>query len=204
MQNDQRNLAWTTGKNSKYHTVPSGECPMVEWRGCWLCYLEVGGLIPDAGNLKNCYLDIIGRHSILLTQRLTTVHHTMTHSTWISSLIITQWMLLIVQWTVNGQGKGEEVCENPWTYVQIAIFQIASVGDQTRAIWPIWPSFEVNGLDWQCCLAGSSKMAPRIFIFLIVLGAKYSSYVKSIASFALTFFGYIISVLAIVQWQHIP
>lgn len=31
------------------------------------------------------------------------------------------------------------------------------------ATWPIWPNFEVNGLDWQCCLANSSKTAPRIF-----------------------------------------
>ena len=45
--------------------------------------------------------------------------------------------------------------------------------------WPIWPNFEVNGLDWQCCLAGSSKMAPRISIFSIVLGAEYSFYVES-------------------------
>ena len=36
--------------------------------------------------------------------------------------------------------------------------------------YTIWPNFEVNGLDWQCCLAGSSRMAPRIFIFSIVLG----------------------------------
>ena len=36
-------------------------------------------------------------------------------------------------------------------------------------------------------------MAPRIFIFSIVLGAKYLSYVKSIATFALTFLRYIIS-----------
>ena len=56
-------------------------------------------------------------------------------------------------------------------------------------IWPIRPSFEVNGLDWQSCLAGSSKMAPRIFIFSIVLGAENLSYVKSIATFALTFLG---------------
>ena len=63
------------------------------------------------------------------------------------------------------------------------------------AIEKIWPSFEVNGLDWQCCLAGSSKTAPRIFIFSIVLGAEYLSYVKFIATFAPTFFGYIISVL---------
>ena len=60
----------------------------------------------------------------------------------------------------------------------------------------MWPNLELNGLDWQCCLAGSSKTAPRIFIFPIVLGAEYLSYVKSIATFALTFFGYIISVLA--------
>ena len=28
------------------------------------------------------------------------------------------------------------------------------------AFQPIWGIFEVNGLDWDCCLAGSSKMAP--------------------------------------------
>ena len=61
---------------------------------------------------------------------------------------------------------------------------------------PIWPLFMVNGLNWQCFLAGSSKTAPRIFIFSIVLGAEYLSYVKSIATYAPTFFGYIISVLA--------
>ena len=42
-------------------------------------------------------------------------------------------------------------------------------------------------MDWQCCLAGSSKMAPRIFIFSIVLGADYLSYVKSIDTHARTF-----------------
>ena len=39
-------------------------------------------------------------------------------------------------------------------------------------------------------------MAPRILIFSIAMGANYSFYVKFIATFALTFFGYIISVLA--------
>ena len=39
-------------------------------------------------------------------------------------------------------------------------------------------------------------MAPRILIFSIVLGAEYSFYVKSIATFALTFFVYIFSILA--------
>ena len=63
----------------------------------------------------------------------------------------------------------------------------------------IRPSFEVNGLDWQCCLAGSSKRAPRILIFSIAMGAEYVSYVKSIATFAPTFYGYINSVLASVM-----
>ena len=36
-------------------------------------------------------------------------------------------------------------------------------------IWPIWPNVEVEGLDWQCCLAGSSKTAPRIFIYIFIL-----------------------------------
>ena len=45
---------------------------------------------------------------------------------------------------------------------------------------PFSPFFEVNGLDWQCYLAGSSKRAPRIFIFSIVLGAENLPYVKSI------------------------
>ena len=55
--------------------------------------------------------------------------------------------------------------------------------------WPNWP-------NRQCCLAGSSKTAPRILIFSIAMDAHYSFYVKSIAICALTFFGYIISVLA--------
>ena len=42
----------------------------------------------------------------------------------------------------------------------------------------------INWLDWQCCFAGSSKAAPRIFIFSIVLGAENLSYVKSIETHA--------------------
>ena len=42
-------------------------------------------------------------------------------------------------------------------------------------------------------------MAPRNFIVSIVLGAEYLSYVEFIATYALTFFGYIISVLASVK-----
>ena len=66
---------------------------------------------------------------------------------------------------------------------------------------PIQPIHLENGpnwLYWQCCLAGSSKAAPRIFIFSIVLGAEYSFYLKSISTYANTFLGYNKSVLAIV------
>ena len=44
---------------------------------------------------------------------------------------------------------------------------------------PFGPTFEVNGLDWQCYLAGSSKRAPRILIFSIAIGADYSFDIKS-------------------------
>ena len=33
---------------------------------------------------------------------------------------------------------------------------------------PFWPFFAVNGLDWQCCFAGSSKTAPRILFFQLL------------------------------------
>ena len=48
-------------------------------------------------------------------------------------------------------------------------------------------NFVVNGLDWQCCLAGSSKTAPRILIFSIAMGADYSFYVKTIETHARAF-----------------
>ena len=72
----------------------------------------------------------------------------------------------------------------------MAIEKIEILGAILEPIWPIWPNFEINGLDWQCCLAGSSKTAPRIFILSIVLGDKYE------------IFEYIISVLASVNWSE--
>ena len=47
---------------------------------------------------------------------------------------------------------------------------------------PFGPLYEVNGLDWQCCLVGSSKTAPRILIFSIAMSAKPSFYIKFIAT----------------------
>ena len=77
--------------------------------------------------------------------------------------------------------------------LKIRLALIAHFDNWSLPNWPIWPSFEVNGLDWQCCLADSSKRAPRILIFTIAMGAEYLSYVKSIATFAPTFYGYRIS-----------
>ena len=38
----------------------------------------------------------------------------------------------------------------------------------------ILPILLVNGLDWHCCLAGSSKTTPRILILPIAMSADYS------------------------------
>ena len=52
---------------------------------------------------------------------------------------------------------------------------------------PFGPIFEVNGLDWQCCLAGSSQRAPRTLSFSIAMGAECLSYLKSIETHARAF-----------------
>ena len=59
----------------------------------------------------------------------------------------------------------------------------------------------MNGLDWQCCLAGSSKTAPRFFIFFIALGAENLSYVKSIENYARAFLPLNISAVGSVERQ---
>ena len=51
-------------------------------------------------------------------------------------------------------------------------------GATSYTVLPIKPTIYCengpNGLNWQCCLAGSSKTAPTILIFSIVIGADYS------------------------------
>ena len=66
-------------------------------------------------------------------------------------------------------------------------------------IQPIYHENGPNGLNQHCCLAGSSKTAPRILIFSIVLGAEYLFYLESIATYAPAFLGYNISALARVK-----
>ena len=60
---------------------------------------------------------------------------------------------------------------------------------------------EVNGLDWQCCLAGSSKTAPRILIFSIAIGAN-SYEVKNSEIWAPAFFKHNNSFIATVKSTH--
>jgi hypothetical protein len=55
-------------------------------------------------------------------------------------------------------------------------------------IQPIYLENGPNGLNWQCCLAGSSKTAASILIFLIAMGADYSFEVKNIQICVPTFF----------------
>ena len=52
---------------------------------------------------------------------------------------------------------------------------------------PFTSEVGTNGLNWQCYLAGSSKTAPRILIFSIVIGANYSFDIKSGFSIAPAF-----------------
>ena len=56
-----------------------------------------------------------------------------------------------------------------------------------------------NGLYWLCCLAGSSKTAPRILIFLMAMGADYSSELISIETYAPQFIGHNIFFLSSVS-----
>ena len=48
-----------------------------------------------------------------------------------------------------------------------------------------------NGLNWQCFLAGSSKMFPRILIFFsMTMGADYSIELIAIETYAPQFIGH--------------
>ena len=51
------------------------------------------------------------------------------------------------------------------------------------SIQPILPNFLVNGPNWQCCLAGGSRTAPKILIFSTAMGAEYLFYMKFIATY---------------------
>ena len=52
-------------------------------------------------------------------------------------------------------------------------------------IQPIYLENGPNGLNWQCCLASSSKTAPQILIFSIaMIFTKYSFEVKNIEIFS--------------------
>ena len=56
-------------------------------------------------------------------------------------------------------------------------------------IQPIYQENGPNGLNWQCCLAGSSKTAPRILIFSMAMVADYLFELISIETYAPKFIG---------------
>ena len=58
---------------------------------------------------------------------------------------------------------------------------------QFLPIQPIHLKNGPNGLNWQCCLAGSYKAAPRILIFSTAMGASYSFELISIETYALQY-----------------
>ena len=67
----------------------------------------------------------------------------------------------------------------------------ATAVDKCETALPIQPIYlenGPNGLNWQCCLAGSSKTNPRILIFSIAMGADYSFEMKNIEILVPTFF----------------
>ena len=78
------------------------------------------------------------------------------------------------------QLKKSKSWEPFWSYQLKITADLANFGQ-------FGPIFELNGLDWQCCLTDSSKTATRIFIFSIILGAKYLSDVKSIETYVRAF-----------------
>ena len=55
----------------------------------------------------------------------------------------------------------------------------------------------------QCCLAGSSQMAPRILIFSIAMGADYSFYAKTIETYARALFKVIIFSIGSVSYMSV-
>ena len=65
---------------------------------------------------------------------------------------------------------------HPWSLKKSKSWSRFGATSQTALpIQPIWPIFLVDRLNWQCCLAGSSKTAHRILIFSMAMGADYSS-----------------------------
>ena len=61
---------------------------------------------------------------------------------------------------------------------------------QFLPIQPILLKNGPDGLNWQCSLAGSSKMASRIWIFSIAMGADYSFELISIETYTPQFVGH--------------
>ena len=73
-------------------------------------------------------------------------------------------------------------------FQSIAGFPIEKNRNLELPIQPIYLKHGPNGLNWQGCLAGSFKTAPRILIFSFAKGVDYSYEVKNSEIWAPAFF----------------
>ena len=74
------------------------------------------------------------------------------------------------------------------TKILVAVSEIPA--KQHCQFSPFGTFFAVNRLNWQFCLADSSKTAPRILIFSMAMGANYSFKLISIETYAPQFIGH--------------
>jgi len=90
---------------------------------------------------------------------------------------------------VSKKKKWKSRCREVGMFLQKSI--LTHPGGRFGAALPTQPIHRKNGpnrLNWQCCLAGSSKTAPTILIFSIAMGADYSLELISIVHCVPQFF----------------
>ena len=90
-----------------------------------------------------------------------------------------------LKWIISTHGN--------WKKIKILNFRATRW--TSLPIPPIHRENGPNGLNWKCCLAGSSKTAPKVLIFSIAMGADYSFELISIFHWVPQFFMYNKSIL---------
>ena len=79
-------------------------------------------------------------------------------------------------WGVRSQWNSAQMNNrHPWQLKRIKILgAVLELPAKQHCQFSPLAIFVVNKLNWLCCLAGSSKTAPRILILSIAMGADYS------------------------------
>ena len=80
-----------------------------------------------------------------------------------------QWNQAIMTNWHPGQFKGSKSLKLSWSC-------LGAASKIALPIQPICLTFAMNGLNWQGCLAVSSKMAPRFFYFLNCHGCRLNTH----------------------------